>query len=170
MRLSVFRFSLVLPLADGINPGQILCAVKGRCRAAFGFAIETGSVGSLVRGFLLSDTSSYYHSQIFPSKQKVLDKAMTLYQGRMNPRCHLDSWDQSHALCRILTYPSQLTYASRHEILSESFAFDHALSSPFNNLHLNPDSTIPDSLCAHVLFLPLPQRFTTIQFNRHRIA
>lgn len=57
-------------------------------------------------------------------------------QGRANtndPRCHLVSW-KVHALCRILTYPWQLTYAIRYDILGLAKPFPRTLSGPFDNL------------------------------------
>jgi len=69
-------------------------------------------------------------------------------------------YGKSRTLCRIQTYPSQLTYASRHGILGVLFAFDHALGGPFNSQHFDPALSFPDSLYAHLLLLSPLQRFS----------
>lgn len=68
------------------------------------------------------------------------------------PRCHLDSRVHSHALCKILTYLRQLTYAFTSQSTRILKSFDCALSGPFGNLHLDPALSFPDSLCAHNYF------------------
>ncbi len=58
----------------------------------------------------------------------------------------------SHALCKILTYLRQLTYAHTSQSTRILKSFDCALSGPFGNLHLDPALSFPDSLCAHNYF------------------
>ena len=49
-------------------------------------------------------------------KKSLTEYSYSVKDGKSKsfPRCHLDSRVHSHALCKILTYLRQLTYASRH--------------------------------------------------------
>lgn len=87
-------------------------------------------------------------------KKSLTEYSYSVKDGKSKsfPRCHLDSRVHSHALCKILTYLRQLTYAPRHRILGSNAAFDCALGGPFGNLHFDPVLSIPDSLCAHNYF------------------
>ena len=56
------------------------------------------------------------------------------------------------ALCEILSYLRQLTYALTSQNTQTKKSFDCALRGPFGRLHLRPALTSPDSLCAHDCF------------------
>ena len=86
-------------------------------------------------------------------KKSLTEYSYSVKDGKSKsfPRCHLDSRVHSHALCKILTYLRQLTYAHTSQSTRILKSFDCALSGPFGNLHLHPDPTIPSSLWAHLL-------------------
>ncbi len=68
------------------------------------------------------------------------------------------------ALCRIPSYPSQLTYASRHGILGEAPLLIHALSGPFDVLPGTGFQLIPLSVTAHTPLSPRQRFIWFIQF------
>lgn len=87
-------------------------------------------------------------------KKSLTEYSYSVKDGKSKsfPRCHLDSRVHSHALCKILTYLRQLTYAFTSQSTRILKSFDCALSGPFGNLHLDPTLSFPDSLCAHNYF------------------
>ena len=87
-------------------------------------------------------------------KKSLTEYSYSVKDGKSKsfPRCHLDSRVHSHALCKILTYLRQLTYAHTSQSTRILKSFDCALSGPFGNLHLDPALSFPDSLCAHNYF------------------
>ena len=87
-------------------------------------------------------------------KKSLTEYSYSVKDGKSKsfPRCHLDSRVHSHALCKILTYLRQLTYAFTSQSTRILKSFDCALSGPFGNLHLDPALSFPDSLCAHNYF------------------
>ena len=87
-------------------------------------------------------------------KKSLTEYSYSVKDGKSKsfPRCHLDSRVHSHALCKILTYLRQLTYALTSQSTRILKSFDCALSGPFSKLLLDPALTLPDSLCAHENF------------------
>ena len=87
-------------------------------------------------------------------KKSLTEYSYSVKDGKSKsfPRCHLDSRVHSHALCKILTYLRQLTYACTSQNTRILKSFDCALGGPFGNLHLDPALSFPDSLCAHNYF------------------
>ena len=57
-------------------------------------------------------------------KKSLTEYSYSVKDGKSKsfPRCHLDSRVHSHALCKILTYLRQLTYALRRKLLGSSFS------------------------------------------------
>ena len=86
-------------------------------------------------------------------KKSLTEYSYSVKDGKSKsfPRCHLDSRVHSHALCKILTYLRQLTYAHTSQSTRILKSFDCALSGPFGRLRFNPALSLPDSLCAHML-------------------
>ena len=87
-------------------------------------------------------------------KKSLTEYSYSVKDGKSKsfPRCHLDSRVHSHALCKILTYLRQLTYAHTSQSTRILKSFDCALSGPFGNLHLDPALSLPDSLWVHDCF------------------
>ena len=128
-----FRFSSYFKAADS----KILPLSRQSCFALSDFKVADSKILPLSRQscFALSDflvvrsEENFYNllcrllrrtfaSQIYDNShyKKALDR-IYFCQGRINfPRCHLAS-RQYACTFRILTYPRQLTYVSRHRIL-----------------------------------------------------
>lgn len=87
-------------------------------------------------------------------KKSLTEYSYSVKDGKSKsfPRCHLDSRVHSHALCKILTYLRQLTYASRHRVLG----FSNPLTVP-SAVHLATCISIRLSasrtLCARIITL-----------------
>ena len=111
-------------------------------------------------------TPTLYAAVRIPSGAYILGKNFLIYKKSLTeysysvkdgksksfPRCHLDSRVHSHALCKILTYLRQLTYAHTSQSTRILKSFDCALSGPFGNLHLDP-ALSSRTLCARIITL-----------------
>ena len=98
-------------------------------------------------------------------KKSLTEYSYSVKDGKSKsfPRCHLDSRVHSPALCKILTYLRQLTYAFTSQSTRILKSFDCALSGPFNALHFHPIPSNRGSLWAHGAFLSPPHRFNVIK-------
>ena len=84
-------------------------------------------------------------------KKSLTEYSYSVKDGKSKsfPRCHLDSRVHSPALCKILTYLRQLTYAHTSQSTRILKSFDCALSGPFDILG-SIRLSAPRTLCATI--------------------